>query len=210
MFARSFLRLLVVALMSVTFIIGCSGGAATKPDEDTVAVDTISNITVESVEYHIQPGDKVAISVFGEEDLEKEVVVSPDGGISFPLIGDIQAKGKSVSVLRNELKQRLARYIPGAVVSVSILEVVGNKVSVLGQVNKPGEYVLSGATDVLQALSMAGGVTPFASSSKVKILRRDPVTQKQSVIRFNYKDVISGRRLEQNILLRSGDTVVVP
>ena len=210
MFVNRYFKSLFVLFMALTLLSGCMGPFAGKPEQEIAPVEMNTSAIAAPTEYLIQAGDKVSISVYGEDDLESEVVVSPDGGVTFPLVGDLQAKGKSVNELRTELKQKLSRYIPEAVVSVSLLEVVGNKVSVLGQVKKPGEYVLSGATDVMQALSMAGGVTPFASLSKVKILRRNQATQKQSVIGFNYKDVINGRNLEQNILLQSGDTVVVP
>ncbi len=210
MFVNRYFKSLFVLFMALALLSGCMGPFAGKPEQEIAPVEMNTSAIAAPTEYLIQAGDKVSISVYGEDDLESEVVVSPDGGVTFPLVGDLQAKGKSVNELRTELKQKLSRYIPEAVVSVSLLEVVGNKVSVLGQVKKPGEYVLSGATDVMQALSMAGGVTPFASLSKVKILRRNQATQKQSVIGFNYKDVINGRNLEQNILLQSGDTVVVP
>ncbi len=214
-------RLLQTVLMvaaSLAIATACSGGGPLKRSGHaaTPSAETASTpVFVASAEdaaqgYRIQPGDKLEISVYGEEDLQKEITVGPGGGITFPLIGDLNARGKTVDELRSEVKSKLKKFIPEAVVTVSIKEVVGNKVSVLGQVKTPGEYVLTGNTDVMQALSMAGGVTPFAALKKIKILRRDPATQKQSVIKFNYADVIRGKHLEQNILLRSGDTIVVP
>lgn len=204
----------LVASVAVT-LVACGGKAGLKKADSAAKSNTpvfVASTPVVSgtTAYNIQPGDKLEISVYGEDELQKEITVGPGGGITFPLIGDMNARGKSVDELREEVRQKLAAYIPEASVSVSIKEVVGNKVHVLGQVASPGEYVLSGATDVMQALSMAGGVTAFAASKKIKILRRDPATQKQSVIRFNYSDVIKGNNLEQNILLNSGDTVVVP
>ena len=190
------------------------GGCATTSTGSAGAVDTASDDAAVVAQagkmiYKIQPGDKLYISVYNEEDLQKDIVVRPDGGITFPLIGDVQASGKSVSQLRDEITTRLSEYIPDATVSVSLKEVVGNKIFVLGQVKNPGEYVLTGDIDVLQALSMAGGLTAFASSNKIKVLRRDPATHKKLVIPFSYKKVMRGD-LEQNITLRSGDTVVVP
>ncbi|HGG59464.1 MAG TPA: polysaccharide export protein [Gammaproteobacteria bacterium] len=213
-------RLLQTVLMivaSAMVVTACGGGPLKKGDSASAPSPESSSTPVfvasaqdASQGYRIQPGDKLEISVYGEDDLQKEITVGPGGGITFPLIGDMNAKGKTVDELRTEVKQKLKKFIPEAVVTVSIKEVVGNKVSVLGQVKTPGEYVLTGNTDVMQALSMAGGVTPFAALKKIKILRRDPATQKQSVIKFNYADVIRGKHLEQNILLRSGDTIVVP
>jgi len=191
------------------------GGCATTSTGSAGAVDTATDDAAAAAQadqmiYKIQPGDKLYISVYNEEDLQKDIVVRPDGGITFPLIGDVQASGKSVSQLRDEITARLGEYIPDATVSVSLKEVIGNKIFVLGQVKKPGEYVLTGDIDVLQALSMAGGLTAFANSNKIKVLRRDPETHKKMVIPFSYKKVMRGEDLEQNITLRSGDTVVVP
>ena len=191
------------------------GGCETMPTGGTGAADTTTDDAATATQadqmiYKIQPGDKLYISVYNEEDLQKDIVVRPDGGITFPLIGDVQASGKSISQLRDEITTRLGEYIPEATVSVSLKEVIGNKIFVLGQVKNPGEYVLTGDIDVLQALSMAGGLTAFANSSRIKVLRRDPVTHKKIVIPFSYKKVMRGEGLEQNITLRSGDTVVVP
>ncbi|MGI9225461.1 MAG: polysaccharide biosynthesis/export family protein [Woeseiaceae bacterium] len=158
--------------------------------------------------YRIQPGDLLFISVWKEEELQKEVLVRPDGAISFPLAGEINTRNKTVEELRIELTGLLSRYIPDLVVTVSVLEINGNKVFVIGQVNNPGEFIVNPRVDVMQALSMAGGTTPFADLKNIRILRRSEGGQ--TAIRFEYDDVISGRKLEQNILLESGDVVVVP
>jgi len=176
---------------------------AVTPEEDPTFVQKAPG-------YLIQPGDVLSVSVWNEEELQREVTVRPDGGINFPLIGDLHASGKSIRDLRAEITKGLSTYIPEAAVSLSLKQVVGNKVNVLGQVKSPGEFILTSGTDVLQALSMAGGVTAFANLSKIKILRRDKNTREQSVIPFNYKRVLKGRGLDQNILLQSGDTIVVP
>ncbi len=158
--------------------------------------------------YRVQPGDVLLISVWKEEDLEREVLVRPDGGLSFPLVGDLIAKGKSVDVLRAEIAKRISRYIPDPVVTVEARQILGNQVYVIGKVSQPGAFVMTRALDVMQALSMAGGATPFASPNDIKILRREK--GQQTAIRFRYGDVERGRKLEQNIILRSGDIVVVP
>lgn len=160
------------------------------------------------VEYLLSPEDILEISVWKEESLTKQVVVRPDGAFSFPLVGDVQASTKTVAEIREEIKQRLKKYIPEPVVSVSLLKVTGYKIYVIGRVNKPGEFVTGRFVDVLQALAMAGGLTPFAAENDIRILRR--VDGKEYVRNFRYADVRKGERLEQNILLRSGDTVVVP
>ncbi len=206
------MRIFLTALVAAV-VVGCAtapsgggGAAVSSVDEPAAAMTNAADDLV----YKIQPGDKLYISVYNEEDLQKDIVVRPDGGITFPLIGDVEAKGKSVAELREEITSRLAQYIPEATVSVSLQEVIGNKIFVLGQVKNPGEYVLTGDIDVLQALSMAGGLTAFANSNKIKVLRRNKLTNKKEVIPFSYKKVMRGEGLEQNITLRSGDTVIVP
>jgi polysaccharide export outer membrane protein len=158
--------------------------------------------------YKVLPGDKLQISVWSEEDLQEEVLVRPDGAFSFPLCGDISARNRSVIELQEEITKRLSQYISDPVVTVSVAQVLGNKVYVIGQVTRPGAFVVNPQVDVLQALSMAGGTTPFASLNDIKILRR--TGDRQQALRFRYDDVIKGRNLEQNVILQSGDVVVVP
>jgi polysaccharide export outer membrane protein len=136
------------------------------------------------------------------------VLIRPDGGYSFPLAGDLSAAGKSVERISQELTQRLERYIPDLVVTVAVTAINGNKIYVIGQVNNPGAFVMNPRVDVMQALSMAGGTTPFAELNDIKILRR--TGSGQTVLPFRYSDVARGRNLEQNIMLISGDVVVVP
>ncbi len=164
--------------------------------------------TIPAAGYQVQPGDLLQVSVWKEQDLNQQVLVRPDGGFSFPLAGDVNAVGKTVEQLRTELTNRLKMYIPDLFVTVSVLEVRGNKVYVIGQVNKPGEFVVNPRVDVMQALSLAGGTTAFASPHDIFVLRRDNDTQRR--LPFNFDDVLRGRSLDQNIVLRSGDVVVVP
>lgn len=159
--------------------------------------------------YTVQPGDVLEVSVWKEEDLQREVLVRPDGGFSFPLAGDIVATGKTVDQLRNEIVSSLERFIPDLVVTVTVTEIRGNKIYVIGQVNDPGEFVVNPRVDVMQALSMAGGTTAFAALNDIVILRRDS-SGMQRAIPFAYKDVEKGRSLDQNVMLTSGDVVVVP
>lgn len=158
--------------------------------------------------YLLSPEDILEISVWREESLTKQVVVRPDGAFSFPLVGEVQAMARTVEDVRTEVAQRLRKYMPDPVVSVSVLKVTGYKIYVIGKVNKPGEFVSGRFVDVLQALAMAGGVTPFAAENDIRILRR--VEGKEYVRNFRYAEVRKGKKLEQNIMLRSGDTVVVP
>jgi polysaccharide biosynthesis/export protein len=158
--------------------------------------------------YTVQPGDVLTVSVWNEKDLLSDVLVRPDGGISFPLAGDLPASGRSVDDLRQLIEKGLKRYIPDPVVTVAVKQIGGNFVYVIGKVNRPGQFPFSRPLDVMQALSLAGGTTPFAALDDIRILQRTAAGLK--AIPFHYSDVARGRELEQNIVLRSGDTVVVP
>ncbi len=163
----------------------------------------------ESKAYQVQPGDILDISVWKEEGLQQEVLVRPDGGLSFPLAGDFKAQGKSLIEIQKIISERLSQYIADPVITVSAKQLLGNRIYVIGKVNKPGEYIVNRYVDVMQALSMAAGMTPFSAVNDIKILRRDK-EGKQQAIEFRYGDVEDGEDLEQNIILKNGDVVVVP
>jgi len=158
--------------------------------------------------YTINPGDLLEISVWKEPDLQREVLVRPDGAFSFPLSGDIVAVGRTVEAVRRELTNQLETYIPDLVVTVTVAEINGNKIYVIGQVKTPGQFIVNPRVDVVQALSIAGGMTPYAEANNIKILRRRD--GKQTILPFRYNDVVKGQNLEQNILLEVGDVVLVP
>ncbi len=158
--------------------------------------------------YKIGPGDVLTVSVWKEEGLQQEVLIRPDGGMSFPLAGDLQAGGKSVAELSALLVEKIKRYIPDPVVTVAVRQIQNNKIFVVGKVNRPGEYVATHYVDVMQALAMSGGLNAYASANNIKILRR--VNGKVQSMPFEYGDVSNGQSLEQNIILQSGDVVVVP
>ncbi len=163
----------------------------------------------DTVNYLLAPGDVIEISVWKEEGLQKEqIVVAPDGNISFPLAGTIMAAGKPMSSLENAIAERLADYIADPVVNVKLIQSSGNSIFVIGKVNKPGQYPVNRRIDVMQALSLAGGLTVFADADSINILRR--VGNATKVFPFDYEDVLDGEHLEQNILLEPGDTVTVP
>jgi polysaccharide biosynthesis/export protein len=159
-------------------------------------------------EYLIGPEDVLEISVWKEEGLEREVLVRPDGKLSFPLAGDVQAAGRTPEQVQTEITERIQRYIPDPVVTVTVKTIGGNKVYVIGEVKNPGSYVIGRYVDVIQALTLAGGLTPFARENSIKVLRREGT--REIVVSFEYAEVKKGRRLEQNIFLRGGDVVVVP
>jgi len=158
--------------------------------------------------YALNPGDVLEVSVWKEEGMEREVLVLPDGTISFPLAGHIQAAGMSAQQVEKILADRLQGYFKDAAISVSVKSVTGNKIFVIGQVQRPGEFLAAQPIDVIQALSLAGGFTPFAAEDEIRILRREG--GKQTALTFDYSDVEKGRNLESNILLKSGDVVIVP
>jgi polysaccharide export outer membrane protein len=148
------------------------------------------------------------ISVWKEQNLQTDALVRPDGGLTFPLSGEHQAAGLSIDALRLAIEERLRKFIPDPVVTVSLRVLGGNRIYVVGKVNRPGEYPFSRPLDIMQSLSLAGGATPFAALNDIRILRRE--NGKQTAISFKYEEVERGRNLDQNILLKSGDTVVVP
>lgn len=158
--------------------------------------------------YKLQPGDILQVTVWKETDLQGEVLIRPDGGMSFALAGEFQAAGRTVAELTSMIELRVRKLVPDAVVTVAVKAAAGNRVYVIGKVAHPGDFPLNRPIDVMQALSLAGGATPFADTSGIRILRRDG--SRQQSIEFRYGDVERGRKLEQNILLQSGDTVVVP
>lgn len=174
------------------------------------AGETMTSGPVSQVDpaYRLGAEDILSISVWKDEHLTREVVVRPDGMFSFPLVGDVQAEDRTVEDIRADLIKRLTKYIPNPNVSVAVTKVVSYKVYVVGRVNKPGEYLIGHYTDVLQALSLAGGLTPFAAENDIKVMRR--VRGEQYAIPFRYGDLRKGRDLEQNIILQRGDVVMVP
>ena len=172
------------------------------------AMEAIPAVPVVDPGYRLGAEDVLLVSVWKDEQLTREVVVRPDGVFSFPLVGDIRAEDRTVEEIRADLVHRLTKYIPNPNVSVAVMKVLSYKIYVVGRVNKPGEYVIGHYTDVLQALSLAGGLTPFAAENDIKVIRR--VRGQQQVFLFRYGDVRKGQDLEQNILLQRGDSIMVP
>jgi polysaccharide export outer membrane protein len=159
-------------------------------------------------DYTLNAGDTLDVSVYKEEDLTKTVIVRPDGKFSFPLAGEITAVGRTIVQIEADITSRLLKYIPEAVVSAAVKSLDGCRIYVIGQVIKPGSFVMNPRMNVLQALSLAGGMTPFASVNDVIVLRGNGATQK--VLQFHYGEVSKGRALNQNVMLESGDVLVVP
>jgi len=187
------------------------------PGSTFVWADTDTGITAQlgvgrmepsSPDYIIGPGDQIGISVWRDENLTRTVVVLPDGKISFPLLGEVVAGNKTVARLKQELEAGLNRYIADTNVTVEVKQSNSMIVYVTGRVNAPGRQLLVADTNVLQALAMAGGLNAFARRSKVRIFRQEE--GKTTMFPFDYDDVMDGRHLETNIVLKRGDVIVVP
>ena len=161
-----------------------------------------------SKDYVIGPGDVLDISVWNNEALTRSVTVLPDGKISYPLIGEILAGGKTLALLETELKEKIGDFVPNPNLSVMVQQVNSMLIYVIGKVNTPGRFALNTNMNVLQAISMAGGLNTFAKKNKIKIFRE--AKGKTDIFQFEYDDVIEGKNLEQNIRLERGDVVVVP
>jgi len=201
----------MAAAAALMLAAGACGARAQAPESfPAQAMSPKTALSGSLPRYRVQPGDLLTVSVWKEKDLQSDVLVLPDGGLSFPLAGQIDAEGLTVEALQNALVDRLKRYIPDPVVTVAVKVIGGNRVYVIGRVNRPGEFTFSRPLDVLQALSLAGGATPFAALNDIVILRRENPTGLQRALPFRYADVEHGRGLRQNVLLESGDTVVVP
>lgn len=174
----------------------------------TLAASSLSLAQGTPTDYKLHAGDKIEISVWKEPDLQRSVSVRPDGRFSFPLTGDVVAAGRSVEEVRGDVENRLKKYIPEPVVTVTAVETGGNRVYVIGQVARPGMFVMNPELNVLQALTLAGGPTPFAKLDSISVLRGTGTAQK--TLSFRYSQVVEGKSLAQNITLESGDVIVVP
>ena len=158
--------------------------------------------------YRIGAEDALEISVWKDDSLKATTLVRPDGGISFPLVGELQVAGRTAAQVRDEIARRLARFVPEAEVTVAVVRVASYRVYVIGRVNKPGDFAVGRPIDVLQALTLAGGMTPFAVEDEIRIIRR--VDGRQVAIPFDYSRLRKGGDLTQNITLLSGDVLLVP
>lgn len=160
-------------------------------------------------DYVIGPEDMLQITVWKNESLSRGLAVRPDGKISLPLLHDVQAAGLTPMQLQEKLAIALGEFMPNPEVSVTVTDVRSYRISVLGEVQKPGVLQLKSDTTVLEALALAGGFRDFASPSKIMILRKNGEGQTQK-IPFNYNRVVKDNRSEGNVTLKAGDVVVVP
>ncbi|MBF0560250.1 MAG: polysaccharide biosynthesis/export family protein [Nitrospirae bacterium] len=177
-------------------------------DVETTPPASTSDDESDEEAYVIGLGDVIDISAWKDEALTRSCVVRPDGAISFPLIGEVRAAGKTSSQLKAEIKKKLDRFVPDVILSVDIKQVNSMIVYVIGKVNAPGRIVTNADVDVLQALATVGGLNIYAKRNSIKIFRDEK--NETTIFPFQYDEIVEGRRLEQNIKLKRGDVVVVP
>lgn len=198
----------------LVFFLLVTGQASAEPEilpnlpetgKDVVVLKDPENLAT----YLLSPGDAIEVTVWKEEGLQQlQFLIGPDGAIIYPLIGTITAAGRTMHDLKELITIKMSDYIAEPSISVKLLNNQGNAIFVIGKVNKPGQIFAGRRIDVLQALSMAGGLTVFANESNINIQRR--VGNEIKVFPFDYDDVIDGDDLWQNILLEPGDTITVP
>lgn len=197
--------LLVGVLVLALGAAGCSPRLSPTVQAQAAASEVA---TPDPERYRLGPEDVIEISVWKEPEMTKTLIVQPDGKIFYPLIGEIRAAGKTVKEIQEEVSKRLEKFVTDAAVTVILLKAQHYKFYVTGKVNKPGEFLVGRPTSVLQAIAMAGGFTPFASTKSIRIVRKKGGVDE--IYSFNYKDVSKGLLMSQDIILEPGDVVVVP
>ena len=158
--------------------------------------------------YVIGPDDVLAIVIWREKEMSSDVVVRPDGMISLPLLNELQAAGLTPDQLRAVIEKAASKWVKEPNATVIVKTINSRKVSILGNVGKAGSYPLTGDMTVLQLIATAGGLQEYADAKDIKIMRK--VDGRDETLKFNYKDVVKGKNLQQNVLLKPGDTVIVP
>lgn len=186
-----------------------SGNKQAADDSQGTSTSAVASKSATSdPNYVIGPQDMLDVSVWKEPGVTRTVPVRPDGKISLPLLNDVQAAGLTPMQLSNSLTEKLKKFMDAPQVTVIVTQINSQRVYVIGQVMRPGAYPLLPGMTILQALSSAGGFAQFANEKKVFLLRTMNGTQTKSY--FNYKQVLDGKRPEQNLVLKAGDQIVVP
>jgi polysaccharide export outer membrane protein len=197
-----------MAMCMASLLVALGAGAQAQESKPGAAASGGAAAVDSGPDYLLGPGDVIDIAVWKDETLTKSLVVLPDGKISFPLIGEIRVAGRTIAQLKQEITKKISPYAPDPVISIEVKQVNSMLIYVIGRVNSPGRFSLNTNVNVLQALTMAGGLNAFAKRDKIKIFRQEG--QKTTILRFKYDDVVEGTELEQNIVLRRGDVIVVP
>jgi polysaccharide biosynthesis/export protein len=190
-------------ILFLFLIVSCSKTGYQIIDRD----DTMLSALQQNKTYVLGCADTLKVTVWRHEEASADAVIMPDGKISLPLVGEIAAAGLTVDELKDELNRKYSEYITEPHITITVKEINSLKIYVLGEVKNPGEFKLNSYTDVLQAISMAGGFTIYANKSTIHIIRKDG--DKKIKISFNYNEVVAGKNLNQNIPLNPGDVIVV-
>jgi polysaccharide biosynthesis/export protein len=204
---RIYFRMTLVFIFSMSVALPSMFGQSASADHPPKPQSTSKAAAIDPA-YTIGAEDVITIAVWKEPDFSATVPVRPDGNISLPLIGDVQAAGKTPESLASDLTVLLKKYVAEPRVTVMVSVVNSRRAFLLGEVNRPGPIVISPGMTVLQAIGAAGGPTAYANAKKIYVLRKDGANQ--SKLPFNYKEAIKGNMPEQNIVLKPGDTIVVP
>jgi polysaccharide export outer membrane protein len=198
----------VLSLLAVCLAGQVVAGSQSQPSAPAAApAQTVPAATPPS-DYRIGPEDVLGIVFWREPEMSGDVTVRPDGLITIPVIGEVQAAGKRPQELQDEIVAAASKYITGVNVVVVVRTINSRKIFVTGRVTTPGTYPIIGPLTVMQAIALAGGLTEFANSKDITILRTEKGQSQK--FNFNYQDIARGKNLEQNIQLKPGDTVVVP
>ena len=207
----------IVKWTARTFLFGCllslntlgAQSNAAAPTASAGQADSAGSARAHDDSYSIGADDILAINVWKEPDLTRSVPFRSDGKISLPLIGELQAAGVTPKQLEQDISKKLTSYVAEPEVTVIVQEIRSRKFNILGQVAKPGSFPITRTTTVLDAIALAGGFRDFAKQKSIYILRQKPDGTQQK-LPFNYKEVVKGKNVEQNITLEPRDTVVVP
>jgi polysaccharide export outer membrane protein len=213
-------QLLRITILGVSLACAMRTAAAQEPDqalaEDTSAEDSSIALTPASppsvpvdANYVIGADDVLAVDVWHEKELTRTLSVRPDGKISLPLIGEMKVAGQTPSRLQDTITDRLKEYLENPQVTVMVQQTKSQKINVVGEVARPGEFVFGHPVTVLDAIALAGGLRDFAKAKKMYVLRTASDGSQQR-LRVNYKDVVKGKRPQENLVLQSHDTLVVP
>lgn len=199
--------LLMANALLLTTLFACS----TMPIQGSLTSPEVAMNRRISADYQIGPEDVLEVQVWKNEALSKVVTVRPDGKISLPLIGDVPAAGLTAAQMQEAITEKLTPYykdLPS--VSVIVQEVRSYVIYVLGEVQRPAQYAVKRGTTLLQAVALAGGFTPFAATNNILVLRQTMEDHNEIALSARYKDIVSRQHPESNILLKPGDTIIIP
>jgi polysaccharide biosynthesis/export protein len=199
---------LMITALAVAFAVATTYAQQAPNGNTAKSPVTIPAGVPTPADYVIGPDDVLTVVFWRDKDMTSDVTVRPDGKITVPLLNDVQAAGLSPDQLRAQLVEAASKLFEDPTVAIVVKAINSRKVFVTGNVGKPGVYMLSAPTTVLQMIATAGGLLEYAKAKDIRIMRTD--TGKTVSLKFNYKDVSQGKKLEQNILLKPGDTLIIP